>query len=162
MPGLYRLVATWPAAPASDGATWMPESAIAGNQDIVDVPLDVRAGSDVANVVVTFTDRPTQLEGRLQDASGRPAADYFIIVFPTDERAWLERARRIVQTRPGNDGDYTVRGLPPGDYYVAALTDINRRLVRRRLSPSACADVHKDLAGRGRTKNAGLENRRIA
>ena len=30
----------------------------------------------------------------------------------------------MIETRPANDGHYTVAGLPAGDYRVAALTDV--------------------------------------
>jgi hypothetical protein len=55
---------------------------------------------------------------------GRAAADYFILVFSRDERAWYARSRAIAQTRPASDGQFTIRGLPPGDYYLAAVTDV--------------------------------------
>jgi hypothetical protein len=103
---------------------WVLRSAMAGDRDIADIPLEVRSGSAVGKIVVTFTDEPTELSGRLQDASGRTASDYFIIVFSADERTWSARSRRIVQTRPASDGHFLVRGLPPGEYFLAALTDV--------------------------------------
>jgi len=55
---------------------------------------------------------------------GRPTSDYTIIVFPSDTQYWLPQSRRIQSTRPGTDGTYTVRGLPPGDYLMSAVTDV--------------------------------------
>jgi hypothetical protein len=126
LPGSYRVMASLPGAnsTATAGAGWTLRSATIGGQDVADVPVEMRAGMDLDNVVVTFTDRPTELSGRLEDASGRPAVEYFIILFSTDQRTWFTRSRRIVQTRPGSDGQFVVRGLPPGDYLLAALTDV--------------------------------------
>jgi len=123
MPGSYRLSAYLPGRQAGK-SDWILRSAMVGDQDIADFPLEVRAGAEIGKVTVTFTDRPTELSGRLQDASGRAASDYFIIVFSADERTWGERSRRIAQTRPASDGRYVVHGLPPGEYLVAALTDV--------------------------------------
>jgi uncharacterized protein (DUF2141 family) len=124
MPGRWRLNASLPAGASRAG--WTFQSATLGVEDIADIGIDVRAGTSLENIAVTFSDRPTQLGGQLQDATGRPAADYFIVVFSTDTRTWFSRSRRIAQTRPDNDGRFLVRALPPGDYYVAALTDVQR------------------------------------
>jgi hypothetical protein len=125
MPAAYRLFASLPRS-AAGPTQWFLRSAMVGDQDIADYPLDLRAGTEPGRVTVTFTDAPTELGGRLQDASGRAASDYFIIVFSPDERTWSERSRRIVQTRPASDGRFSIRGLPPGDYLIAALTDVER------------------------------------
>lgn len=121
MPGSYRLQAFVPGGPQNE---WVLQSAMVGTQDIADYPLDIRENSPTGKITVTFTDKPTELGGRLEDASGRAASDYFIIVFSSDERTWSERSRRIVQTRPASDGRFLVRGLPPGEYFLAALTDV--------------------------------------
>ena len=88
------------------------------------ITLEVQTIGDIKDLVVTLTDRPTQLSGVLQDTSGRPASDYFIIVFPSDKTYWTPGSRRVVETRPGSDGRYAVTGLPAGEYRVAALTDV--------------------------------------
>jgi hypothetical protein len=64
------------------------------------------------------------LSGLLQDAQGAATSDFTIIVFPTDPQYWLPQARRIQAVRPGTDGRYTVRNLPPGAYALAAVTDV--------------------------------------
>jgi hypothetical protein len=62
----------------------------------------------------------------VQDASGLAASDYFILVFSTDERAWYQRSRAVAQTRPASDGKFVIRGLPAGEYFLAAVTDVQR------------------------------------
>src|SRR5205809_634375 len=58
-------------------------------------------------------------------ASSFPAAaDYYVLVFPTERKYWTPGTRRIVMARPGTDGAFTATGLAAGDYYVAALTDL--------------------------------------
>jgi hypothetical protein len=76
--------------------------------------------------VVTMTDRTTEISGTMSDATGRPAPDYFIIVFPADRALWSPMSRRILQTRPAQDGKYTFRSLPSGDYLIAAVTDVEQ------------------------------------
>jgi hypothetical protein len=109
---------------ASSSTTWTMSSAIVDGRDVLDFPLDVAPHENVRDAVVTFTDQTQELSGRIQDAMGRPTAEFTIIVFPSDSRYWLPRARRIVSTRPGTDGSFAFRDLPPGDYRLTAVTDV--------------------------------------
>jgi hypothetical protein len=137
MPGRYRV-----AARVDGQSPWSLRSAMVGDRDLAIVPADITAAMAGDPIVVTFTDRPTELAGRLEDAAGRPASDYFIVVFSADERAWFEGSKGIAQTRPASDGEFSIRGLPPGDYYLAAVTDVERDewfdpIFLRELVPSA-------------------------
>jgi hypothetical protein len=113
------------AAQTTTGGGWALKSAIVGGRDVLDFPLEVQPNNDVAGAVLTFTDQTQQLSGMLQDPSGRPTSDYTIIIFPADKSYWLPQSRRIQSTRPGTDGTYTIRGIPPGDYRVIAVTDVD-------------------------------------
>ena len=121
VPGSYRLMAS-----LHSGAAWSFKSAMHDGRDMSVAPVEISSASAAEPIVVTFTDRPTELTGRLTDALGRAASDYFIVVFSTNERAWFERSRVVTQTRPASDGQFAVRELPPGDYFLAALTDLDR------------------------------------
>jgi hypothetical protein len=141
MPGPYVLRFV---APTGDrlSSAWSLRDARAAGQDVSTLPFTV-AGGNVENIAVTFTDAPVELGGRLQDASGRAAIDYFIVVFSTDERTWFNQSRAVVQVRPASDGSFNVRGLPAGEYWMAALTDLEQRddwvdpAVLRQLVPAA-------------------------
>jgi hypothetical protein len=117
LPGSYRMTATIP------DKTWWLRSVLVNGRDVLDVPLDL-AGS-IDNAVVTFTDRHTSLSGMLQTPAGAPATDYVVLVFPTDRALWRPKARRLVLMRPATDGRFTTPDLPPGEYYIAALTDVD-------------------------------------
>jgi hypothetical protein len=96
------------------------------DRDLLDVPLEITADSpDVRGVVLTFSNRHTQLAGVLQTPAGTPAVEYFIVVFTTDRSLWRNQHRRLRSTRPATDGAFSLTDLPPGDYYVAALTDLD-------------------------------------
>jgi hypothetical protein len=119
-PGSYRVF--WTGAPQSF-AGWSRKSAVALGIDGLDAPLEIKAGMPPIELVVTYTDRETTIDGTLQDATGRPASDYFIVVFTTDRAKWTARTRLVQTTRPATDGAYSVH-VPAGEYYVAALTDL--------------------------------------
>ena len=118
-PGKYRFAQ---ATGAID--PWTVASALSRGRDLLDELLEVRAGEDVTDLQVTFSDRSSELGGRLETAEGRAALDHYIIAFAADRAFWTPLSRRVRQTRPGTEGRFTIRGLPAGDYFIAALTDI--------------------------------------
>jgi hypothetical protein len=69
--------------------------------------------------VITFTDQQTELSGTVFGADDRPNADATVLVFATDERFWTPGSRRIEQSRPDINGQFSFRGLPPGEYLLA-------------------------------------------
>jgi len=46
------------------------------------------------------------------------------VVFAADNNYWTPQSRRIRTARPATDGKFTVTGLPPGEYRMAAVTDL--------------------------------------
>ena len=119
-PGRYRLQPTAPGSAVND--RWMPKLATLANRDVLDDPIDLN--SDVSGISVVLTDRISQIGGTLQDASGAPASDYHIIVFPSDRALWVPQSRRIHAVRPAANGSYVVKRLPPGEYLLAAVIDV--------------------------------------
>lgn len=120
-PGTYRISVN---GRGSALAGWLLKSVTVNGDDWVDVPFDIRPNENVEGVVVTFTDRHAEISGRMQDAAGKPAPEYFIVVFSADKRFWLPQSRRTQEVRPGADGQFVIRDLPAGDYLLSALTDV--------------------------------------
>ena len=118
-PGQYYMTATPPSG------SWMLKSIAAGGRNVLDLPLDVRPGEDVSNVVITFTDRSTDLSGVLVDAQGQPTPQFFVLVYPVERAFWRSGSRWIKSARAGVDGSYRISGLPAGDYYLCALTEVD-------------------------------------
>jgi hypothetical protein len=115
----------WRVTGASLPAGWSLRSAMLGDRDTLDVPFEVRLGTPIAGLTVTMTDRPTELTGTVSDASGRPTSEYAMLAFSTDRAMWTTSPRRVSgAARLSSDGRYRISGLPPGEYYVAAMTDI--------------------------------------
>jgi protocatechuate 3,4-dioxygenase beta subunit len=126
-PGAYRLNANVPSTGFSAQSPWTIKSAVANGKDVIDAPLTVQPGADVGAVTVTFTDQSTELSGKVTDPAGEPVSDLTILVFPTDRSMWTPTSRRMrPPSQPGSDGMFKVTGLPPGEYFLAAVTDLEQ------------------------------------
>lgn len=99
------------------------KSSMIGGQDTLDFPLEFEGDRDITDAVLTLTDKSSELSGVLTDSSGKPTSDYMIVAAASDSRYWVPGSRRISVTRPGPDGRYTFRSLPPGSYVMAAVID---------------------------------------
>jgi uncharacterized protein (DUF2141 family) len=120
-PDIYRFVATWNAPAARD--KWSIKASAANGREAYEAPLRVNP-SETVDWTVTYTDKPTSLTGVFQDRGGRAATEYYILLFSSDRKHWTPGSRRIRMTRPATDGAFTVKGLPPGEYFLAALADL--------------------------------------
>ena len=75
---------------------------------------------------ITYLRSPRELSGTLQTPAGAPVSDVVVIAFATDRSLWGSGARRIRAARPAADGRFEMTLLPPGDYFLAALTDVDQ------------------------------------
>jgi hypothetical protein len=122
-PAEFRVSASITGPPAS---AWMLKSVTMGEEDVTDLPLEIRAGES-PSFLVTFTDRTSELSGSILDPAGQPSTDYFVVVVSADRRHWRTLSRRIASTRPDDRGRFVFRNLPPGEYRLAATTDLVAR-----------------------------------
>ena len=129
MPNRYRASVNLPGVmfgAAMPNATWTLKSIRAGDgPDLADTPFAIEAGRDVTGVVVTMTDRPVVLSGKVLDAQGRPSSAFPIVIFSTNPAHWAAGSRRVQQVRPASDGAYRLMGLPAGEYYIGAVTTLD-------------------------------------
>lgn len=118
VPGRYlvRLQGAWPG--------WTLKSIVANGRDVSDDPLDI-ASTDVSGLVVTMTDRPSELSGIVRGEGGAPDRRARVFVFPADKARWTQTngGRRAASTGVSKQGLFTVPGLPAGDYFVVAIGD---------------------------------------
>ena len=97
------------------------KSVTAGGRDVTDVPLTLRSGQSVSDVTIVFTDKVAEINGTVTGAQNAPAPDFTVLAFPIDTTLWRAQSRQIMTTRPDQTGKFRIRGLPPGDYYLAAV-----------------------------------------
>ena len=64
------------------------------------------------------------IAGHVTDARSKPIDAYSVVVFPTDRKTWAPTSPLVKFARPAQDGGFEVAGLPPGEYWVAAVDAI--------------------------------------
>ena len=118
MPGKYRLTGS------GGGTGWFLEASTIDGQNTLDFPAEVKPGQSVTGAVVTFTDCQAELSGTITNERGQPAPDYTVVVYPADTRYRVSNSMRIRTTRPATDGRFVFTGLPPGEYRLAPIFDL--------------------------------------
>ncbi len=116
-PGRYVVRAGGLVAPG-----WTFKGATFDGRDISDAPLDL-GSKDVSDIVVTFTDHPSELTGVVRDTKG-PVTSATVIVFPRQPARWTDEGvtpRRLRTARVASDGTYRFVNLPADEYLVVAL-----------------------------------------
>jgi hypothetical protein len=125
-PGRYRVQPSVVGGAAAGFTGWVLHSVMSGDRDVADVPLDIASGGDLRGLVVTYTDRPSQVSGTLLDAAGRGTAAFAVVAFSADPAHWTAGSRRTLSARPTADGRYVISGLPAGSYHVAVVTEFDQ------------------------------------
>lgn len=98
---------------------WILKSVLVGGKDVTDAPIDFRnSDGDVSGVEITLTSNAGSIKGTVTDKDG-PATGATVIAFADDSSKWSFFSRFISAGRPNAKGEFTLAGLPAGDYLVA-------------------------------------------
>ena len=100
---------------------WSLKSVLVNGRDVVDTPIDLRSDQKLNAVSVVFTNKLTQVSGTVTNEQSMPVTDFTVLAFPADSSLWRPLARQIMTARPDQTGKYQIRGLPPGNYYLATV-----------------------------------------
>jgi hypothetical protein len=103
---------------------WALKTITLNGEDITDRPYEFKSGNNVTGVVVTLTDRLTDLSGSVRDNKGQAMKDYVLVIFPQDSKLWTGQSRFIRTARPNQQGTFSLKGLPPGRYLAAPLESL--------------------------------------
>jgi hypothetical protein len=96
---------------------------MADGEDYTFKPFDASTGRDF-DVVVTLTDKKTELTGSATDSHGALVPGAVVIAFPVERDQWSNYGlspARLKGSPTTTSGTYRFQSLPPGDYYVAAV-----------------------------------------
>jgi hypothetical protein len=99
---------------------WTLKTVEHNGRNLADAPIDVQHGETLNGVRVVLTNRPTHVRGGLLDDKQQPA-EGTVVIFPEDTSRWREDSRTVRAARPDQKGEFSIKGLPPGKYLIAAV-----------------------------------------
>lgn len=103
---------------------WETVGGLLGGKDLSSMPFSITA--DVDGIVIRLTDDPSELTGTVRSADGSVDATAAVVLYPTDRGLWNTMpsfTRRMRMVRASESGSFMMRGVPPGDYFIAAIPD---------------------------------------
>ena len=103
---------------------WLIKSVTWRGRDTTTSPLDVPAGTDVSDLIVTVTTQGPTIAGVVRAPDGSNPGATAVVVFPTDRAARVNTGMRpatLVSAVAGDSGSFWVAGMPAGDFFVAAI-----------------------------------------
>jgi len=100
---------------------WFLKSVTHEGVDITDAGYDFRPGQRVSGIEIRLTRRATSVSGTVQEDAGNPVGDYTVVAFSTNSNKWGHQTRFVRSARPDQGGKFTIRALPPDEYFVVAL-----------------------------------------
>ena len=103
--------------------SWWLKSITLGGRELLDAPIDLQKES--TDAVVTFSDRATELSGRVASAATDEQPNVFVIVFATDRGAWFHNSRRVVGVMADREGRYRISNLPAGEYFAVVEDNVD-------------------------------------
>jgi hypothetical protein len=103
-------------------AGWTLKSILSNGSDVTDEALTFgRAEQSLADVEIVLTDRVTEIRGRVADDRGRTVTGAQVIIASADRGRWYPESRFVASRVIDGNGSFSITGLPPGSYFVAAV-----------------------------------------
>jgi hypothetical protein len=109
---------------SSPDENWFLDSIVIQGTDAADVPFEFPLTGALTDAEVVFSRTAAAVTGAAADERGVPARDYAAIVFPVDRSRWFDGSRWLKMARAASDGSFRIGGLPPGDYWIAAVARV--------------------------------------
>ncbi len=117
---------------------WWLKAVRVGGVDAAIEPATFGAPSNSRDdVEIVLAPTAAAIAGRLVERDRQAVDVYTVIAFSTDRDRWFEGSSYVKSTTSRSDGSFLVPGLPPGDYYIAAIE-------YSELDPTAQEVLHPD------------------
>ena len=101
---------------------WIVKAIAHNGRNVLNAPIDLKAGEDLSGVDILLTDKLTELSGTVVDRQQRATTDCSVIVFAENRTFLPGRARWV---RPDHTGRFVIEALPAGDYLAVAAADVD-------------------------------------
>jgi len=96
----------------------------AQGKDVTDEPLDLHSGDRIQGVEIVIASNGAQLSGSVKEGTnGPPVSNASILLYPADAKLIGPNSRYIRTVKSGQQGEFSLQGLVPGDYRLCAVLD---------------------------------------
>jgi hypothetical protein len=111
---------------SSPDENWFVKSLLINGFDVVDTPFDFGFdGRAYTDVEVVFSRSGASVGGHATNERGADVRNYAVYVFPTDRQKWFAGSRWIRTARASAEGEFLIKSLPAGDYWIAAVDRVD-------------------------------------
>jgi hypothetical protein len=98
---------------------WYAKSFMLGRVDLLTTVFDFGGGQSFDRATLVLSAGGV-IEGRVTPPRQGPVREPIVFAFSTDRTWWGEPSQYVKVARAGQDGQFHLSGLPPGEYLVAA------------------------------------------
>ncbi len=98
------------------------KTAQAGNQDVLNSPLDTAEGVP-SSLEITLSANGPQVTGSVKNADGKPLPGVSVVLIPDDE-SWRGQWSGYGSSTTDQYGNFRVTGIRPGEYKAIAVEDL--------------------------------------
>ena len=112
---------------ANAPAGWWLKNVDVGGINAAETPVRFSARDDQrSDITVVVSSNAAAVTGRVTGDRGEAPDDYRVVVFAADRARWFARSPFVrLEAGPNLDGGFSMRGVPPGDYLIAAVDGID-------------------------------------
>jgi hypothetical protein len=104
---------------------WRLKQVLWRGSDVTDIPIDMDYGEIKDGFEVILTDLFTTISGSVVVESRDLAQGYAVIEFPVSSLNWTLGSRYVRLTYLDDKGTFSIRGLPPAEYFIAVTRDFD-------------------------------------
>lgn len=96
----------------------------AQGKDVTDSALDLHSGDRIQGIEIVIAGDGAQLSGSVKEGTNGPAVPgASILLYPADAKLIGPNSRYIRTAKSGQQGEFSLQGLVPGDYKLCAVLD---------------------------------------
>ena len=104
---------------------WLKSVNVNGVNAVEDPAVFGKGALSGTDVLAVFADGAGAVEGRVLNERRQPATEFKVLVFAASADRWFSQSPYVKFGSASQDGTFTVTGVPPGQYLVAAVDHID-------------------------------------
>lgn len=105
-------------------ASWRLSAVRLAGRSVTDRGIDLRLNQEATSLEIELSRNVTTISGSVKATNQSRATDCHVVAFPQNSEQWAFGSRYLGTTRCNAKGVFVLNNLPPGDYFAAAVDEI--------------------------------------